>query len=183
MPRKPATSREAMIKAAFDLIRDEGHEALTARALAARLGCSTQPIMYQFPSLSQLKELVYQQADAFHTEYILAGSDILGIGLRYIQFAAEEPKLFRFLFQSGHFDGASLSDLIMAPMIEPLLETLGPITGGDPAAAAQTFEALYVAVHGYASLIANNAMPYDQEQVQRTLVAIGEGLQRIEESP
>ena len=89
VPRKPATSREAMIKAAFDLIRDEGHEALTARALAARLGCSTQPIMYQFPSLSQLKELVYQQADAYHTKYILAGGDILEIGRAISWFALQ----------------------------------------------------------------------------------------------
>ncbi|MBR2682748.1 MAG: WHG domain-containing protein [Atopobiaceae bacterium] len=176
MPRKPVTTREAMVDAAFDLVRREGHNALTVRALAAELGCSTQPIMYQFPALAELRELVYQRADAFHSEYILAGGDILGIGLRYVQFAAKEPALFRFLFQSGHFDGANLQDLIGSPEIKPLLAALGAVSSGDPAAVAERFEVLYVAVHGYASLIANNAMEFDAQAVEKTLNTLGAAL-------
>ena len=80
MPKKPTTTRDAMIEGAFQLIREKGHEFLTARNLAAFLGCSTQPIMYQFPNLDILRDLVYQKADAFHSEYILAGGDLLEIG-------------------------------------------------------------------------------------------------------
>jgi AcrR family transcriptional regulator len=184
MAKKPTTTKEAIIEAAFELVRTRGHEALTARSLAAALGCSTQPIMYQFPNLSQLKELVYQRADAFHTEYILTGGSLLSIGLRYVQFAAEEPELFRLLFQSGHFDGASLQDMIQAPEAQPVLAAFAsPETGpdtmqtsADPALATKNFEALYVAVHGYASLIANNAMPYDPAAVESTLALIGNAL-------
>ena len=68
MPKKPTTTKEAMIDGAFRLIREQGHEALTARSLAAYLGCSTQPIMYQFPNLESLRELAYQKADAFHSD-------------------------------------------------------------------------------------------------------------------
>ena len=59
MPKKPTTTRDAMIEGAFQLIREKGHESLTARNLAAFLGCSTQPIMYQFPNLDMLRDLVY----------------------------------------------------------------------------------------------------------------------------
>ena len=61
MPRKPVTTKEAMIEGAFNLIREQGHEALTVRSLAAFLKCSTQPIMYQFPDTEVLKELAYQK--------------------------------------------------------------------------------------------------------------------------
>lgn len=216
MPKRPTTTKEAIAEAAFELVRAKGHEALTARALAAKLGCSTQPIMYQFPNLSQLKELVYLRADTFHSEYILAGGSLLDIGLRYVQFAAEEPALFRFLFQSGHFDGATLQDMIRAPEAQPILATIAAAdkekandvgattaagvvlpgvgidtqgtaatspevrannaSGADPDLAANNFEALYVAVHGYASLIANNAMPYDPAAVENTLALIGNAL-------
>lgn len=98
MPKKPTTTKEAMIEGAFNLIREQGHEALTVRNLAAFLGCSTQPIMYQFPDMETLKELTYQKADAFHSAYILAGEDLLEIGLQYIRFAEEEPRLFKFFF-------------------------------------------------------------------------------------
>jgi AcrR family transcriptional regulator len=181
MPKKPTTTKEAIVEAGFELVRARGHEALTARSLAAELGCSTQPIMYQFSNLSQLKELVYQRADAFHTEYILTGGSLLSIGLRYVQFAAEEPELFRFLFQSGHFDGTTLRDMIQAPEAQPLLTAFASReagsdmtqSGADPDLVSQTFEALYVAVHGYASLIANNTMPYDPATVESTLALIG----------
>lgn len=173
MPRKPSTTRETIVDAAFALVRREGHDALTARLLAAELGCSTQPIMYRFPDLSELREEVYRRADAFHTRYILEGGDLPGIGIRYVRFAAEEPALFRLLFQSGHFDGASLQGLIRAPEAAQILGAMGPMAAADPDAAAERFECLYVAVHGYASLVANNAMEFDEDAVKRTLRKIG----------
>ena len=127
MPRKAVTSREDMIEGAFRLIRREGHEALTARRLASALSCSTQPIMYQFPNLAELRELAYRRADRFHSDYILSGDGPLTIALNYIRFAAEEAPLFRFLFQSGHFDGASLADMIRRP---EAADPLGAIAAG-----------------------------------------------------
>ena len=182
MPKKPTTTKEARIDGAFRLIREQGHEALTARNLAAFLGCSTQPIMYQFPSLELLKEQTYQKADAFHTDYLLAGGDLLEIGLRYIRFAEEEPRLFRFLFQSGRFSGLSLEDLIHAPETAGILNVVGAEEGLDPEAAAAFFEPLVAVVHGYASLIANNAMQYDPDAIRKALAAIAEGLEKRKES-
>ena len=178
MPRKPTTTKEAMIEGAFRLIREKGHESLTARNLAAFLGCSTQPIMYQFPNLDTLRDLVYQKADAFHSEYILSGADLLEMGLRYIRFAQEEPHLFRFLFQSGRFSGFSLTDLIMAPVADGILSAVSAEKGLTAEDAAAFFEPLVAVVHGYASLIANNAMKYDPDTIQKALLEIAEGLER-----
>ena len=178
MPKKPTTTKEAMIEGAFRLIREKGHGFLTARNLAAYLGCSTQPIMYQFPNLDILRDLAYQKADAFHSAYILAGGDLLEIGLRYIRFAEEEPKLFRFLFQSGRFTGFSLEDLIRAPEMADLLSAVSAEEGLTVEDAAAFFEPLVAVVHGYASLIANNTMKYDPEAIRRALVVIAEGLER-----
>ena len=180
MPRKPTTTKEAMIEGAFRLIREQGHEALTARNLASFLGCSTQPIMYQFPNLDTLKDLVYQKADAFHSEYILAGGDLLEIGLLYVRFAEEEPLLFRFLFQSGRFTGLSLEDLIRAPETAGVLSAVSTEAKLTPEDAAAFFEPLAALVHGYASLIANNAMKYEPDAVRRALITIAEGLERKE---
>ena len=161
-----------MIEGAFRLVREKGHEALTARNLASALGCSTQPVMYQFPNLETLKDLAYQKADAYHSAYILADGDLLGIGLRYIRFAEEEPRLFRFLFQSGRFSGLSLADLINAPESAGLLAAVGAEEGLPAEEAAAYFEPLFALVHGYASLIANNAMKYDPDAIGRVLAAI-----------
>ena len=178
MPRKPATTKEAMVEGAFQLIRDKGHEFLTVRNLAAFLGCSTQPVMYQFPNLDMLRDLAYQKADSFHSEYILSGGDLLGIGLRYIRFAEEEPQLFRFLFQSGRFSGFSLEELIRSPETADVLAVVGSEEGLSAENAAAFFEPLAAVVHGYASLIANNAMKYDPEAIKKALITIAGGLEK-----
>ena len=178
MPKKPTTTKEAMVEGAFRLIREKGHECLTARNLAAFLGCSTQPIMYQFPNLAALRDLAYRRADAFHSEYILAGADLLEMGLRYIRFADEEPRLFRFLFQSGRFSGSGMGDLIRAPEAAGILAAVCEEEGLPAEAAAAFFEPLAALVHGYASLIANNTMQYDPDAIRKTLLAIAEGLER-----
>ncbi len=180
MPKKPTTTKEAVTEGAFQLIRQQGHEALTARSLASFLGCSTQPIMYQFPNLDILKDLVYQKADAFHSEYILAGGELLEMGLRYVRFAEEEPFLFKFLFQSGRFTGLSLEDLIQAPEAADVLSAVRAEEKMAPEDAAAFFEPLAALVHGYASLIANNAMKYDPDAIWRALITIAEGLGRKE---
>ena len=182
MPKKPTTSREDMIEGAFRLIREKGAEALTARNLAAVLGCSTQPVMYQFPDLSELREAVYQRADRYHTEYILSPEGLLETGMRYIRFAAEEPNLFRFLFQSGHFEGKNLSDMILAPKTGSVLLAAASDLQLPEKAAASAFTALFTAVHGYASLIANNAMRYDPEDMRETLRTLGESLMAWEKA-
>lgn len=178
MPKKPTTTKEAMIDGAFELVREKGHEFLTARNLAFFLGCSTQPVMYQFPNLDTLRELTYRKADAFHSEYILSGGDLMEIGLRYVRFAEEEPRLFRFLFQSGRFSGSSLEELIHSPETAGVLAAVSAEEGLSEKDAAAFFEPLAAIVHGYASLIANNAMKYDPEAIRRALLTIAEGLGR-----
>ena len=178
MPKKPTTTREALLEGAFRLIREKGHDCLTARNLAAFLGCSTQPVMYQFPNLDTLRDLTYQKADAFHSEYILAGADLLEMGLRYIRFAQEESNLFRFLFQSGRFSGSRMEDLIKSPEAADILAAVSTEEGLTAEEAATFFEPLAALVHGYASMIANNAMKYDHNAIRKALITIAEGLER-----
>ncbi len=182
MPKKPTTAKDAIIEGAIRLIREKGHEYLTARNLAAFLGCSTQPIMYQFPSLESLRDQAYRKADAFHSEFILAGGDLLEMGLRYIRFAEDERQLFRFLFQSGRFSGSSLEELIRSPETAGLLAAVSQEEGLSTEDAAAFFEPLAAIVHGYASLIANNAMKYDPEAIRKALITVAEGLKNRMES-
>ncbi len=178
MPKKPTTTKEDVINGAFRLVREQGHEALTVRNLAAFLGCSTQPIMYQFPDTEILKDLTYRRADAFHSEYILAAQDLLEMGIRYIRFAQEEPQLFRFLFQSGRFSGLSLEDLIQAPEAADVLAAVSTETELTVEEAAAFFEPLVAVVHGYASLIANNGMKFDPDAIRKALLMIAEGIEK-----
>lgn len=183
MPRKPLMTREMILRCAFELVREKGGQALSARTVAARLACSTQPVLYQFSSVGELTQAVYEEADAFHTQYLFAGqgeegNPLLALGLRYIRFAAEEGNLFRFLFQSDHFAGRSLEELITAPEAHELLQTAGRAMAMEEREARQAFLVLFSAVHGYASLLANNAMPYEPETARKMLCSLGKALKK-----
>ena len=176
MPKKPTTTRDEMIEGAFQLIRREGLSSFTVRKLADELGCSTQPIMYQFPNLGELKDQIYERADRFHTEYITIDDDFLEIGLRYIRFAGEEINLFRFLFQSGRFDGANIRQLTRESVADSIVKAAAKDLEMSEKEALDCFEVLFAMVHGFASLIANNTLEYDEESLREALYMTAEGL-------
>ena len=108
MPPKARITRDMILDAAFDLVRQRGHGSLNVRTLARELGCSTQPILYNFATVEELMDALYRKADDFHTAYILPrtgeGPDaLLMLGLNYVRFGHEEKHLFRFLFESNRF--------------------------------------------------------------------------------
>ena len=71
MPPKAKITKEMVISAGLTVVRNEGQESLNVRRVAAELNCSTQPIMYHYKTVEELKADIYAAADSFHTEYIM----------------------------------------------------------------------------------------------------------------
>ena len=172
MPPKARITKEMIVEEAFQIARTQGADKITARSIAQRLKCSTQPVLYYFATVEEIKEAVYQRADAYHTRFLMGteGDDgMLGIGLRYVRFAAEERNLFHLLFQPGAFSGATLSDLVSSEELNPIIQALRQETGVTEDAAREIFSTLFVFVHGYASLLANNEMKLEEDRLALSL--------------
>ncbi len=180
MARKLTVTKEMIIEAAVEQIRKEGHDSLNVRSLAKLLGCSTQPVLYQFESMEELIQAAYKRADEMHTNAILPKRTIqnplLELGLNYIRFAEEEKHLFRFLFQTDHFSGKDLAGLTSDPLNEELIQIAVRTFGCTKKQAQQSFQILFIAVHGYASLLANNAMNYDESEAVKMLEKLYKGV-------
>lgn len=178
MPPKAKITRDMIIDTAFEIARSEGAENINARTVSKKLGCSTQPVMYHFKTIEELKKTVYVKADEFHSACITdiqGHSRMKGIGLQYIRFGAEEKNLFRFLFQTNEFSGKSVSDLTSAEEAEPIFAAIAK-TRDIPIEQARTiFKSLFLFAHGYASMFANNEMEYDEEAILSDLDLIFEG--------
>ena len=212
MPPKARISREDILNAAFDLVREKGQAALNVRAAAKRLGCSTQPVLYNFATVESLKDAVYRKADEFHTAYILPqageGADaLLQLGLNYVRFGHEEGHLFRFLFESNQFGGMDMNALVqwpgvgelvnilaqglgcqaeaarqVLPGVGELVNILAQGLGCQAEAARQVFLTFFAVAHGLGSLLANNAMAYDENECAKMLETVFFGaLARIKE--
>ena len=177
MPPKAKITKEMIIKAAFSITRKKGADKITARSISEQLGCSTQPVLYYFSTVDDIKKAVYEEADKYHSDFIMNMENnyenpMLAIGMNYIRFAREEANLFRFLFQSNEFEGTNLLDLTNAEELALIMNVLQQELHVSENEAKEIFRTLFIFVHGYASLFANNAMVYDEAQLINSLTKV-----------
>lgn len=178
MPPKAKVTKDMVIDAAFEVARKAGVENINARTVAEELKCSTQPVMYHFATIEELKKSAYVKTDWYHTEYLMniKQDDImLGIGLNYIRFAVEEPYLFRFLFQSGFAVENSLLEMVNSEKLMPIISTMQEAMGLNIEQTKEIFITLALFVHGYASIIVNNSLEYDEKIIATHLERVYAG--------
>ena len=70
MPPKVKVTKEEIIAAALEILRQKGMEAVNARAVAAALGCSTQPIFSNYSSMGALQHDVLAAGYAEYNRWI-----------------------------------------------------------------------------------------------------------------
>jgi AcrR family transcriptional regulator len=117
MARKESITKQDILNAAFEMTREDGVTQVSARNLAARAGCSTQPIFRVYKNMEELSEEIFQKAIEFFEAYYEAFSKknetpFVNLGLAYIRFAQEEQQLFRLLFLSENRYGKGLYDIL-----------------------------------------------------------------------
>lgn len=105
MPPKAKFKKEEITKAAFDIVKADGFEALTSRELGIRLGSSARPIFTVFKNMEEVQQAVIQSAKTLYKEYVDKGltaeHPFKGVGTQYILFSVNEPKLFQLLFMTN----------------------------------------------------------------------------------
>jgi len=107
MARKESVTLQNILDAAFEMTRQEGYEAVTARKLAAKAGCSTQPIFRVYKNMEELGAELFENAVSYFEDFYNKSSKageapFVDLGMIYIKFAEKEKNLFKLLFlQTG----------------------------------------------------------------------------------
>lgn len=133
MPATKKVSKDAIINAAVEVLRDDGFSAINARSVAKKLGCSTQPIYFSFKNMEELKEALTEHAIELHTRRVQAslhahaGNDsrYSSYGMGFVKFAAEEKQLFRWLYLEGKQLGPYQNDVLLPEVIEVIVDEFG----------------------------------------------------------
>ncbi len=117
MARKESITKEMLLEAAFEMVKEEGIENLTARKLATKAGCSTQPIFRTYKNMEEVTEEVFLKAMGYYNEYYknyrkTSGVPFVDLGMAYIAFARENQNLFKLLFVSEARFGHSLYEIL-----------------------------------------------------------------------
>ena len=102
MPPKPKYTKEEIITAGYEVMRESGIDAVVARIVGKRLGTTATPIFTYFDTMEELKEEVYRKAQRECADYLNECIDFFPafkeFGLRWIRFAKENPHIYSMLF-------------------------------------------------------------------------------------
>ncbi|MCM1364615.1 MAG: WHG domain-containing protein [Faecalibacterium sp.] len=171
MPPKIKVTKQDIVKAAMDVIRESGEQNLNARAVAAKLKCSTQPVFSNYDSMEQLKSDVISETYVLFERYtqreIASGKYPIykASGIAYIRFAGEEKELFKLLFmceRSRQNQGAD----------ETWNNTIGLVqqtTGLDKERAERFHLDMWVVVHGIATMVATSYLDWDFDLISQVM--------------
>ncbi len=182
MPPKAKFTRRQIIDAALGLIRDEGMDSLTARALGKRLCSSSCPVFTVFESMDEVQREVLRAAKDIYRQYIDIGLTMRpafkGVGTQYILFAINEPKLFQLLFMREMEDVPRLDGVL--PLIDESYDRiLASITGEyglKTHSAERLYKHLWIYTHGIASLCATRMCSFSAEEISSMMTDVFVGL-------
>lgn len=186
-PRNKFT-REEMVEAAVRVVREKGIDALTAKALASELGVSTQPVFTCFHTIEEAKREVRTAAERMYDSYMEEGLHMkvpfLGVGMQYINFAKEEPQLYRLLFLTTSEDGSSSVMDALHHSQNLVRESLQQTYHIDAQTADRYYRDMWLVVHSLATLVVTGGCPYSEEEMGHILTGFSVSLcKSIKEIP
>lgn len=173
--------REEIVRAAVDLVRTEGADKLCARALAEKLGCSTQPVFSNFETMDELRLAVVCAADALCGKFIKEEVEkkdfpvYKASGMAYIRFAVEEKELFKLLYMR---DRTGETEESSHKLTESMHEIVKGNTGLNDEKASLFHLEMWAFVHGIAVILATGFATFDRELVSRMLTDAYLGLKK-----
>ncbi len=161
--------KEDIVRAALNVARRDGIEAVTAREVAAELQVSPRPIFTWYESMDALRSDVYALAKELYEGYIRRGLEAAvpfrGIWEQYLSFAREEPELYRLLFLTppGKVSGGASAALRFSQ--ELARDSLMRMYRLNAREADCYFRDIWLLAFSYATLIVTEDCPYTMEQM------------------
>ncbi len=176
MARKEMITKDMLINSAFLMAKREGLINVTARKLAAKVGCSTQPIFRIYENMDDLwKEIFLKSVSYFSFFYDrypkLKKEPFVNLGLAYIQFAKEEKELFKILFLSEQRYDKSMYEILngdkgIVSMEINKAKDDGCKNTGD------LFTKMWIFIHGAACMTITGDYDLDEIETANLLISI-----------
>lgn len=180
MGRKTQITKEVTLKAALTMLVENGYASINIKTLSAKIGCSTQPLVWHFENMEGLRKaladyaLIYANEKMHPTEKnaLVAFNQI---GKAYIGIALNEPNLFQFLFLNGSgfypMGGAKMltDDEDNAELIK-LIAKEYKITRQN---AAQYLQDTLIYTHGIAAFVASGMMVLTEQEIMISINRVG----------
>ena len=188
MPTKIRISKDMILDAAFEIVRQEGMEKLSNRELAKKLKCSIRPIYYQFENVEEMQKELYIKIEQYFYIFLLDNMiegipQYKQIGINYIRFAKKEKQLFQTLFMNST---GLTPDAFISKDGEDYkeIEKLIKISTNLKEEEVKDFHTkMWIFCHGIATLVASGTVKLTDSQIQDLLSYEFQALMLLEENP
>ena len=165
----PKIKKEIILKEAFIITKKHGLDALNVRGLAKELNCSTQPILYYYKNMKELKNDVVDEASNFFYKSIFErnyNKEVYkDIGINFIRFAKNEPVLFKLLFDSNSSEVLNSFMNLTGPL-EIVKQTISNQTSLSLDETQRFHKSMWLYSNGIANLIANNICDFTDDEIE-----------------
>lgn len=188
MPTKVRISKDMILDAAFEIVRQHGMEKLSNREIANKLKCSIRPIYYQFENVEEMQKELYTKIEHYFYKFLLDNMapgipQYKQVGINYIKFAQKEKKLFQTLFMN---ETGLTADAFVSKAgddykeIEKLIKISTNLKDDD----IKDFHTkMWIFCHGIATLVASDTIKLTDNQIQQLLSYEFQALMLLEENP
>ena len=179
MPPKVRITKEDIINAALETVRQNGADAINARSLASYLDCSTQPIFSNFDSMDELRLAVIDKATELYNNYLTREIDeqnypaYKASGIAYIRFAREEKELFKLLFMRDR-----TNENYALPLDDFVANLVKNATGLSGDEASLFHSRMWACVHGIATMLATGYFELNWDIISKTITDTYQGARK-----
>ena len=173
MARKETITIQMILDTAFSMTREEGFSNVTARKVAAKAGCSTQPIFRVYKNMDELWSAVYEKAVAFFQDYYslyprTGKTPFANLGMAYIAFAREEKHLFELLFVNSGPNRKSMYEVLNGSQGNVVYEVnLARVSGCS--SPSDIFMKMWIFIHGCACMVLTGDYDLTEEETAELL--------------
>ena len=178
MPPKVKITKEDIVKTAVELVRANGERSINARAIAAALHCSTQPIFSNFATMDELQKATVAAAYDIYLDFLKREAEsgkyppYKSYGMAYVRFAVEEKELFTLLFMRDR-NGADTSTTLDFEVSVQMIMNANGIT--EEKAKLMHLE-MWTCVHGIATMLATSFLTLEWELISNMLTDVYQGI-------
>ena len=181
MPPQVKVSKDHIKSEAFAMTKESGFESVTARKLAERLGCSTQPIFRVYANMEELKVDLYEMGTEYIRNYMndykgKSECGYLNLSMAYIDAARNEKNLFRLIAAVDDLNIEGDGEFLQKGEAVNYPNMLPGTDGLSDEKKKELIQAVWFLVHGIATLTVAGRTDISDEEIRGLVTETYTGL-------
>lgn len=175
MPPKAKYAREEIIQKALEMTRKKGIDAVTARELGKELGTSSSPIFTAFKNMEELqlevRKVALQEFEAYVRDALNYTPAFKYVGMKMIEFAMKEPKLFQLVYMREHDKNQNFAMLVeeLGDTVKVCIEVMQRDYALSRSDAELLFRQVWLHTFGICVLVAGKVCQISPEEISEML--------------